>query len=177
MYTLKSCQKNSLTIYFVLLDFSWEEKGHSFEISCCSGQDHLLCMKALLTHKSIRGSISLEQRNLPTRARACGVGGWIVPSTSAVSSRLCAVLREPLEMVLMWADTLHSDLLIPWFNLCLLPLWSRLKSLYLFNRDFFFLILTEGEFCMLWEFNHVMFSVLIGVFVKRMSNLFVHAPL
>lgn len=29
-------------------------------------------MKALFTHKSIRGSISLEQRSLPTRAWAPG---------------------------------------------------------------------------------------------------------
>lgn len=42
---------------------------------------------------------------------------------------------------------------------------------------FFFLTLTEREFCMLWKFNHFKFSVLIGVFVKRMSNLFMHALL
>lgn len=59
-------------------------------------------MKALFTRKSIRGSISLEQRSLPTRAWApgelygeCGVrgGGWIVPSTSVVGllSVVCSV--------------------------------------------------------------------------------------
>lgn len=30
---------------------------------------------------------------------------------------------------------------------------------------------------MSWKFDHLMFSVLIGVFVKRMSNLFRHALL
>lgn len=143
-------------------------------------------MKALFTRKSIRGSISLEQRSLPTRAWApgelygeCGVRGGLFPiQVWSVSSLLCAALREPLEMVLVRADMLHSDLPIPWFDLCLMPLRSQLKSLYLFDLwFFFFLILTEREFCMLWKFNHVMFSVLIGVFVKRMSNLFMHALL
>lgn len=141
-------------------------------------------MKALFTRKSIRGSISLEQRNLPQEHghggtwRGWGLRGRLFPAQ--VRAPLGCVQRwGTLEMVLMWADTLPSDLPIPSFNLCLMPLWSQLKSLYLFNLwfFFFFLILTEREFCMLWKFNHVMFSVLIGVFVKRMSNLSMHALL
>ena len=77
---------------------------------------------------------------------------------------------------------LHSDVLIPWFNLCLMPLWGQLKSLYLLNLLFFFFFFLshfngENFVCMLWKFNHLMFSVSTGVFVKGMSNLLMHALL
>lgn len=46
---------------------------------------------------------------------------------------------------------------------------------------FFFSFLShfngENFVCMLWKFNHLMFSVSTGVFVKGMSNLLMHALL
>lgn len=54
--------------------------------------------------------------------------------------RMCAGLWQLLlKMALVRAHTLQSRVLIPWFNLCLMPLWSQLKSLYLFDLWFFFL--------------------------------------
>lgn len=93
-------------------------------------------MKVLFTHKVLEAALSAAER--PVR------GAWLpglVPGREGVQRggcllagpRLCAGLRAPLEMVLVWAGTLHSKLLIPWFPLCLMPLWSQLKSLYLFN--------------------------------------------
>ena len=58
--------------------------------------------------------------------------------------------------------------------ICALCLYgaSRNHCIYSTCDSFFFLTLTERKFWMLWKFDHFMFSVLIGVFVKWMSNLF-----
>lgn len=143
-------------------------------------------MKALFTHKSIRAVFLWYREACPQEQGHLGEldpgrEGFPACSCCLLSvPRMCTGLWEPpLEMVLTWADTLHSDMLIPRFNLCLMLLWSQLKSLYLFDLwfFFFFLTLTEKECFMSWKFNHFMFVVLIGVFVKWMSNLFMHALL
>lgn len=64
--------------------------------------------------------------------------------------RISVGLWEPrVEPGLLRAQVPHSDVLIPWFNLCLMPSWVSLKSVYLLHLCFFFfffLTLTEREF-------------------------------
>lgn len=83
------------------------------------------------------------QEHGPWGHPALGGQGPSMQCSPPVVQRVWAELWEPpLEMGLGWADTLHTDLLIPGFNLCLMPFLGQLKSLYLFNLWFFFFFLT-----------------------------------
>lgn len=127
-------------LFFVLLDFNWEEKGIHLKFYAIHSRIICYCMKALFTHKSIRSVFLWYREACPQEQGHLGEldpgrEGFPACSCCLLSvPRMCTGLWEPpLEMVLTWADTLHSDMLIPRFNLCLMPLWSQLKSLYLFD--------------------------------------------
>lgn len=79
-------------------------------------------MKALFTHKSIRAVFLWYREACPQEQGHLGEldpgrEGFPACSCCLLSvPRMCTGLWEPpLEMVLTWADTLHSDMLTPLF--------------------------------------------------------------
>lgn len=71
MQILTSYQKNSFLFNLLLLDFEWESKGHSFEISCYSYQDHLLQHEACLPAKVLEAVFLWDRDVCPW-----GLGTW-----------------------------------------------------------------------------------------------------
>lgn len=78
----ESCWENPLTVYFVLLDFGWEEKGINLKFHVTQARIICYSMKVLLTHKSITGSVSLVQGSLPT-------GAWASPGGEVTQKGRC----------------------------------------------------------------------------------------
>lgn len=96
-------------------------------------------MKVLITHKSIRGSVSLVQRGLSTRSMGTQPNLNLegrVPRLQVLfplgPKHLCRVMGAAVRD-LCGPDELHANALVPWFNLCLMLSLDQLKSLYLFN--------------------------------------------